>query len=262
MPKEIAFRSIFISDLHLGTSDCQADMLAEFLTNTTSDNLYLVGDIVDLLKLQSSVYWPRTNNRIANLILDKAKGGTRVVYIPGNHDEVLRDFAGGNVNGIDIALEQVHTTAAGKRLLILHGDMFDDLVKHSRWLAHLGSGLYDLVLFLSRIYNRTRRMLGFSYWSFAAFIKYRLKEAVRYIEIYEETAARHASSRGFDGIVCGHIHHPNIRRLSDLTYFNTGDWVEHCTALVEDARGNIELIRWPMMRELAMREARTAKRAA
>lgn len=262
MPDELSFRSIFISDLHLGTSDCQAELLLEFLGSTTSDYLYLVGDIVDLWKLRGYIHWPNAKNRIANLIFDKAKTGTRVIYIPGNHDELLRDFAGSHINGIDVRLHDIHTTARGERLLILHGDIFDDLVRNIRWLESLGNNLYDLIMFLSRFYNRLRRLMGFPYWSLATFIKYRFKEAVRYIENFEEAAAHHAALGGYDGIVCGHIHHPNQRRLHDLLYCNTGDWVEHCTALTEDAQGNLALLDWPRTREALRAGFEPARQAA
>lgn len=262
MSHELKFRSIFISDLHLGTSDCQAELLLEFLAATRSEYLYLVGDIVDLWKLQGSVYWPRTKNRIANLVFDKARSGTKVIYIPGNHDELLRDFAGSHINGIDVKLEDVHTTAAGERLLILHGDIFDDLVRNMRWVESLGNNLYELTMIVSRYYNRVRRILGFPYWSFAAFIKYKFKEAVRHIENFEEVAARHAGIKGYDGIVCGHIHHPNQRTLHGCRYLNTGDWVEHCSALTEDHTGRLTLIEWPRMREVLLAPAIPARQAA
>ena len=244
MTQQRHFRSIFISDVHLGTSDCQASLLLDFLGATDSDYLYLVGDIVDFWKLRSTIYWPREKNAIANLLFTKANAGTKVVYIPGNHDEVLREFAGSHVNGIDIKLQDVHVSADGKRLLVLHGDIFDDVVRNIRWLEALGSNLYDFIMIMSRIYNRLRRLLGFSYWSFAAFIKFKFKEAVRYIQNFEATAARHACAEGFDGIVCGHIHAPNECQFDSTLYYNTGDWVEHCTALAEDHEGNFELIDW------------------
>lgn len=262
MPDSLFFRSIFISDLHLGTRDCQADLLLEFLDRTSSDYLYLVGDIVDLWKIERYIHWPGVKNRIAKLIFDKARNGTRVIYIPGNHDEYLRELAGSRINGIEIRLQDSHMTAAGKRLLVLHGDIFDDLVRNIRWLESLGDSLYDLIMFLSRFYNRLRRSLGFSYWSFAAFIKYKFKDAVRYIENYEEIAAHHAANRGYDGIVCGHIHHPNQRLLGDMRYYNTGDWVEHCTALTEDINGKLAILHWPMARNALDREVKRARQAA
>ncbi len=238
------YRSIFISDIHLGTADCQADLLLEFLQYTSSDYLYLVGDIVDFWKLRNAIYWPRIKNSVLNMILEKAKNGTQVIYIPGNHDEILRDFTGSHYHGIDLRQQAVHQTLQGKRLLVLHGDVFDTAVRNMRWLETLGSSLYDFVMVLSRIYNRIRKQFGYTYWSFAAFIKYRFKEAVRYIENFEMTATAHASKLGFDGIICGHIHHPNKIEHEGTSYFNTGDWVEHCTALAEDEFGNLSIVDW------------------
>lgn len=250
------FRSIFISDVHLGTTDCQARLLLDFLESTDSEYLYLVGDIVDFWKLRNTIYWPNEKNAIANLLFEKAKSGTRVIYIPGNHDEVLRDFAGSHVNGIDIKLHDVHLSAGGKRLLVLHGDIFDDVVRNIRWLEALGSNLYDIIMVMSRIYNRARRLLGFSWWSFASFVKFKFKEAVRYIENFEATAARHAASEGYDGIICGHIHAPNQCQFDSTLYYNTGDWVEHCSALVESHAGNFSLVSWPEV----VRDRRTVRR--
>ncbi|MCB1692650.1 MAG: UDP-2,3-diacylglucosamine diphosphatase [Pseudomonadales bacterium] len=244
MKRPMRCRSIFISDVHLGTSDCQAELLLDFLESTSCENLYLVGDIVDLYKLRNAIYWPRIKNEIANSILEKARSGTRVIYIPGNHDELLRDFVGSHWNGIDVKMQDIHTTAAGQRLLVLHGDVYDDAVRNMRWLEMLGGSLYELIMIVSRIYNRMRKRLGYPYWSFAAFIKTRFKEAVRYIERFEATAARDAAERGYDGIVCGHIHSPSRRVIDGTLYLNTGDWVEHCTALIEDERGGLVLIDW------------------
>lgn len=244
MGNPLRYRSIFISDVHLGTSDCHAAALLDFLKSTSSEYLYLVGDIVDLWKLQHAVFWPRIKNDLANLVLEKARTGTRVIYIPGNHDALLRDFVGSHFNGIDVRMEYVHITVTGQRLLVLHGDKFDDAVRNMRWIEVLGGVLYEFIMKLSRIQNRLREMLGYPYWSFAAFIKYKFKEAVRYIEKYEETAAREAAQEGYDGIICGHIHHPNQRTIDGTLYLNTGDWVEHCTALVEDKKGNMKLIDW------------------
>lgn len=245
----LGFRSIFISDVHLGTSDCQAELLLEFLSSTRAENLYLVGDIVDLIKLRSAIHWTRTMNEVANTILEKARTGTRVIYVPGNHDELIRDFAGSHFNGIDVQIQAEHRTLDGQRLLILHGDIFDDVVRNIRWLEALGSNLYELIMIMSRHYNRVRRLLGYPYWSFAAFIKYKFKEARRYIENFEVAAAREAIRRGYNGIVCGHIHHPNNRMINGIRYLNTGDWVEHCTALVEHEDGTLEILDWQFYRQ-------------
>lgn len=238
------YRSIFISDVHLGTPDCQAEMLLEFLRTHSSDYLYLVGDIFDFWKIRHSMTWPRVKNDLVNHVIERAQNGTRVIYVPGNHDELVRDYAGQDFNGIDIRYETVHKTAAGKRLLILHGDVFDEAVRNRRMLNMVGSTMYELIMIISRHFNRARKRFGYGYWSFANFIKYRFREAVRYIERYEYAAARYARKLGFDGIVCGHIHHPNNTVINGVEYLNTGDWVEHCTALTEDESGHLELVHW------------------
>ncbi len=244
------FRSIFISDVHLGTPDCQAELLLEFLREHESEYLYLVGDIFDFWKIRYSMTWPRVKNDLVNLVIEKANSGTRVVYVPGNHDELMRDFVDHDFNGIDLRQETVHKTAAGERLLILHGDAFDEVVRHHRFLDFVGNTMYEFIMIMSRNFNRVRKHFGFGYWSFANFVKYRFKEAVRYIEHFEHTAAAYARKLGFDGIVCGHIHHPNNTKIHGVRYLNTGDWVEHCTALTEDAEGNLEIIDWLQQREL------------
>ncbi len=243
------YRSVFISDVHLGTSDCQIELLLEFLGSTSSDYLYLVGDIFDFWKLHHAIVWSRVNNEVMNLVMEKARNGTRVIYIPGNHDELMRDFIGIEFNGIELRRETVHKTVTGKRLLILHGDVFDEAVRNYRFLETLGRHLYQLIMTISCNFNRVRKRLGYGYWSFANFIKYRFKEAVRFIENFEKTAAGHAARLGFDGIVCGHIHHPNNLTLSGVKYLNTGDWVEHCTALTEDVNGHLEIVEWLKFRE-------------
>ena len=251
MTRSTHYRSVFISDVHLGTPDCQAELLLEFLTSMDCDYLYLVGDIFDVWKLKQSVHWPDVKNQILSVVFDKAKAGTRVVYVPGNHDELMQDFVGNIINNVELKAECIHTTATGKQLLVLHGDQFDALIRNMDWLEALGDNLYGFIMYLSRVFNRGRSMLGYPYWSLAAFIKLQFKEARRYIEKYENTVTEEAHQRGFDGIVCGHIHHPNIIDQDQVTYFNTGDWVEHCTALVEGANGEMQLLHW-----LAERESR------
>tara|TARA_R110002072_G_scaffold2252_2_gene18564 strand:+ start:24507 stop:25292 length:786 start_codon:yes stop_codon:yes gene_type:complete len=238
------YRSIFISDVHLGTSDCQADLLLEFLQHSQCENLYLVGDIFDLWKLKQSVFWPKVKNEIVDNVFDKAASGTRVIYIPGNHDELMRNYVGNTINGVEIHDEIEHTTADSKKLLVLHGDCFDELIRNMDWLEALGDNLYSFIMLLNRLYNRSRKYFGYPYWSLAAFIKLQFKEAVRYIEKYEATVTLEAKQRGLDGIVCGHIHHPNLIEGQQVTYFNTGDWVEHCSALVEETSGEMRLLCW------------------
>lgn len=237
-------RAIFISDVHLGTRDAQAEHLLDFLRHTDSEYLYLLGDVVDFWKARSGWYWPRLHSEVVQAILEKARRGTRVVYVPGNHDEWLRDYAGAEFNGIAVRQGLVHVTAAGKRLLLLHGDEFDSAVRCNRLLGHVGSGFYDVLLWLNRAYNHARRRLGFPYWSLSAWIKGRVKNAVAYVERFEQAALHEAERHHVDGLVCGHIHKPALRQEGTLCYANPGDWVEHCSALVETPQGELRLIRW------------------
>jgi UDP-2,3-diacylglucosamine pyrophosphatase LpxH len=238
------YRAIFVSDLHLGARDAQSRFLLDFLSQTDSDFLYLVGDIIDLWKLRRGWYWPQINNDILRCVLDKARDGTKVVYVPGNHDELLRDYVGMEFNGVRLAADWVHETADGRRLLVLHGDEFDGVVKHNRWLAHIGSRAYDLLLVANRWYNHLRRRLGFDYWSLSAFLKHSVKEAVNYIGSFEDAVAREAARRNVDGLVCGHIHKAAIDDSHGVLYLNCGDWVESCTALVEGAEGGFRILQW------------------
>jgi UDP-2,3-diacylglucosamine pyrophosphatase LpxH len=252
------FRTIWISDTHLGTPGCNADLLWDFLHSVKCDTLYLVGDIIDGWRLKRGFYWPTRHNDIVRRVMKMAKKGTRVVYIPGNHDEVLRDFVGLSFGGIEILAEAVHETADGRRLLVLHGDEFDGVVLYARWLAVLGDHAYALLLKLNVWFNAARRGLGLPYWSLSAHLKHRVKRAVEFISRYEEAVAHAAELRGADGVVCGHIHSAEIRQMGRITYYNDGDWVESCTALVEHADGRMELLDWAEhMRNLA-----TARKAA
>ena len=237
----IHVRSVFLSDVHLGARECRAELLLEFLHRVQMDELYLVGDIVDLWSLRRSFYWPQLHNNVLRTILGKTKHGTRVIYVPGNHDEELRDMAAMVFGNLEVHRECVHVTAQGQRLLVIHGDEFDGSVQCSRWLAALGSGAYDLILGLNRAFNRVRRLFGYPYWSLATFIKARVGNAMRYVRLFEEAAARAALLRGLDGVICGHIHRPLHTTLHGVQYCNTGDWVENCTALVEDRQGKLAL---------------------
>jgi UDP-2,3-diacylglucosamine pyrophosphatase LpxH len=240
----LQLRAIFISDVHLGTRDAQAEHLLDFLRHTDSDYLYLLGDVIDFWKAQSGWYWPRLHTEVVQAVMEKARRGTRVIYVPGNHDEWLRDYAGAEYNGIEVRLGLVHETLAGQRLLLLHGDEFDSAVRCNRLLSHVGSGFYDVLLFLNRAYNRVRRRLGFPYWSLSAWIKGRVKNAVEYVQRFEQAALHEAARHRVDGLVCGHIHKPELLHEDGLSYANTGDWVEHCSALVETRQGELRLIRW------------------
>jgi len=238
------FRTIWISDIHLGTPGCNADLLMDFLKSIECETLYLVGDIIDAWRLRKGWYWPARHNDVVRRILKMAKHGTHVVYVPGNHDEVLRDYAGLAFGDVTVAGEVVHETADGRRLLVLHGDQFDSVVLYAKWLAFLGDSAYEFLLKANRVVNFFRRRFGLPYWSLAAHMKKRVKNAVSFISKFEEVVARAAAERHVDGVVCGHIHSAEIRQFGDTTYYNDGDWVESCTALVEHADGRIEIIDW------------------
>ena len=241
-----AYRSIFISDTHLGTRGCRADFLADFLRSVSCENLYLVGDIIDGWRLRRSWFWDHHHDEVLRLILRAARGGTNVVYVPGNHDEMMRKYVplGLEVCGVKLQMEAEHTTADGKRLLITHGDAFDSVVRHAKALALLGDWAYTAALGINRYFNKIRIKLGYPYWSLSAWLKQKVKNAVDYICHFEETVADHVRARGLDGAVCGHIHHAQIREIGGVLYLNDGDWVESCTALVEDARGRLEILSW------------------
>jgi UDP-2,3-diacylglucosamine pyrophosphatase LpxH len=238
------YRTVWISDTHLGTPGCNAAMLLEFLKSIRCDTLYLVGDIVDGWQLRKGWFWPTLHNDVVRCVLKQARKGTRVVYVPGNHDEGFRDFAGLEFGGIELLPEAVHETADGRQLLVVHGDAFDSIVLYARWLAFLGDSVYSLLLKSNALVNWVRRKFGLPYWSLAAHLKKRVKNAVQFISKYEEVVAHAAAERGVDGVVCGHIHSAEIRQFGDITYYNDGDWVESCTALVEHADGRMEIIDW------------------
>ena len=238
------YRAIWISDVHLGTRGCQAELLLDFLRATESDHLYLVGDIVDGWRLRKSWYWPQSHNDVVQKLLRKARKGTRVVYIPGNHDEGFRDYVGLQFGGVTVAEDAIHVTADGRRLLVIHGDQFDAVVKYAKWLAHVGDTAYTLLLHLNTGVNFVRRRLGFTYWSISAYLKQKAKKAVEYIGAYETALAEEARRRHVDGVVCGHIHSAEMRDMQGVLYCNDGDWVESCTALVEHETGELELLHW------------------
>jgi len=257
--KRLAYRTVWISDTHLGTPGCKADYLLDFLKSIECETLYLVGDIVDGWRLRKGWYWPPRHNDIVRCILKQAKHGTRVVYVPGNHDEAFRDYTGLNFGGIEIAPEVVHMTADGRRLLVLHGDEFDGVVLYAKWLAFLGDHAYTLLLKLNHLVNFARRQLGLPYWSLSKHIKKRVKNAVQFVSSFEQAVAHAAHERGADGVVCGHIHCAEVRQLGEVTYYNDGDWVESCTALVEHADGRMEIVDWAE-RKLAEGQEKTAKK--
>jgi UDP-2,3-diacylglucosamine pyrophosphatase LpxH len=240
----LRFRSIFISDVHLGFKGCRAEFLLDFLRRVECQQIYLVGDIIDVWSLTRSVYWPQAHNDVIRTLLGKAKHGTRVVYVPGNHDRPFRDHHGLVLGNVEIVLEAVHETADGRRFLVLHGDEFDSIVRASPMLESLGNRAYSAVLRLNRYVNAVRKTLGYPYWSISAFLKHKVKNAVKYIANYERALAVEARRRGVDGVICGHIHRAEISEIDGITYCNDGDWVESCTALVEDFQGRLSLLRW------------------
>ena len=238
------FRTIWISDIHLGTAGCNADLLLNFLKSTDSETLYLVGDIIDGWRLKRSWYWPDAHNDVIRRVLKKAKRGTKVIYIPGNHDEAARQFVGLSFGGVQLLHEAIHHTADGRKLWVLHGDAFDGVVLYHRWLAFLGDYAYSLLLQLNTWFNVVRRKFGLPYWSLSAFLKRKVKNAVEYVGRFEQAVLHEAQQHQVDGVVCGHIHTAEIRSIGPITYYNDGDWVESCTALVEHADGRMELIDW------------------
>jgi UDP-2,3-diacylglucosamine pyrophosphatase LpxH len=243
-PASLNLRTVWISDIHLGTPGCQADALLDFLRHTDCDTLYLVGDIVDGWQLRRNWYWPQAHNDVLQKLLRKARKGTRVIYVPGNHDEFARSYLGHNFGGIDVAEEWIHTTADGRRLWVTHGDFFDGVVQCAKWLALVGDWAYTLTLRLNVQFNRLRARLGLPYWSLSNYLKQRVKRAVSYISDFESALARQARIRGMDGVVCGHIHHAEMREIDGILYANDGDWVESLTALCEHADGRLEILDW------------------
>jgi UDP-2,3-diacylglucosamine pyrophosphatase LpxH len=237
-------RALFISDIHLGTRTSRAEELLDFLKRFEAKSIYLVGDIVDLWKVRRGPYWPQSHNDVVQKLLRKARKGVRLVGVPGNHDEALRDYVGLHFGGIEIHRDVVHTTARGRRYLVMHGDEYDVVVRTARWLALLGDRGYEFALWLNNPLNWARRHLGLGYWSLSAFLKYRVKRAVAFIGAYEEAIVTEAKRRGVDGVICGHIHHASDRHFGGIHYLNCGDWVESCTAIVETYEGDLKVVHW------------------
>jgi UDP-2,3-diacylglucosamine pyrophosphatase LpxH len=238
------YRTIWISDIHLGTRGCNDRLLIDFLDHVDSDTLYLVGDIIDGWRLKKRFYWPERHSAIIRRIMKRAKLGTTIVYIPGNHDEMFRQFAGMNFGGVLIRKKAIHTTADGRRLLVLHGDEFDAVVLGARWLAFLGDAAYEFLMRLNVAVNWVRRVFHLPYWSLSKHAKHKVKNAVEFISRFEEAVAHEAALRKVDGVVCGHIHTAEERWFGDVAYYNDGDWVEGCTALVEHCDGRMEILHW------------------
>jgi UDP-2,3-diacylglucosamine pyrophosphatase LpxH len=242
--RSIKCRSVFLSDVHLGCRDASAQYLLDFLKAIDTDYLYLVGDIVDIWSLKKSFFWPQEHNNVLRLVLSMAKRGTQVIYVPGNHDEIFREYVGHAFGNLRIQREAEHITADGRRLLVLHGDEFDGVIKCASWLGHVGHYAYEGILWLNRHFNWLRRKLSLPYWSLAAYLKQKAGTALTYIDHFEQAVVHEAKRRGFDGAVCGHIHRAKIADMQGMQYMNCGDWVESCTTLTEDHHGRFSLLHW------------------
>ena len=254
------YRTIWISDVHLGTRGCNDRLLIDFLDHCDSDTLYLVGDIIDGWRMKKRFYWPERHNAIVRRVMKRAKRGSRVVFIPGNHDEMFRQFSGLDFGGVEIRRSAIHETADGRRLLVLHGDEFDAVVMGQRWLAFLGDAAYNFLLKLNVVINAVRRRFDLPYWSLSAHAKHKVKDAVAFISRFEGTVATAARKRRLDGVVCGHIHTAEHRDFDGIEYYNDGDWVESCTALVEHYDGRMEILHWT--EEVLARTVEPRKEAA
>ena len=254
----LRFRTLFISDVHLGTPGCKAEMLLEFLKRYDADTIYLVGDIIDGWRLKSGWYWPQLQNDVVQKLLRKVRKGSQIIFIPGNHDEFLRDYVGASFGDIEIVEKAIHRTANGQDFLVIHGDQFDVVVVNARWLAFLGDWAYDFALWSNGLLNFVRRKLGLPYWSLSAWAKLKVKNAVNFIGNFEMYLSDEARKVGATGVICGHIHHAADQDMLGVRYLNTGDWVESCTALVEDYDGNLNLIRFAdLLRDEAAAQQRS-----
>jgi UDP-2,3-diacylglucosamine pyrophosphatase LpxH len=260
VPREgaVRVRTAWISDVHLGTPGCRADALLDFLKHLDCETLFLVGDIIDGWQLRRSWYWPQSHNDVVQKLLRKVRKGTRVILVPGNHDEFARRYVGHQFGGVEVVDEWIHVLADGRRLWITHGDLFDGVIQCAKWLAHVGDSLYEITLKLNRHLNSLRARLGLPYWSLSKFLKRSVKRAVSYVSDFEEAVAREARRRMVDGVVCGHIHHAEMRDIEGLLYCNDGDWVESLTALVEHRDGTLEILDWSRRFDARGRAAGTA----
>lgn len=259
-------RTIFLSDIHLGTRGCQAALVEDFLRAHSAETYYLIGDIFDGWRLSRGWHWPETHNEVVRAILNKSQSGARVVYVPGNHDEVMRNYCGVHFGGIEVLESDIFVSAKGERFLVTHGDEFDTVVTNARWLAILGDNIYALLIWLNPKVNAIRRLWSPRYWSLSKWAKHQVKQAVNFIGKYEEVLSESARQKGCDGVICGHIHHASIRMVGNIKYVNTGDWVESCTAVIEDHEGNMRLVDWEsknnrrkLLKRLEKRRKRTEK---
>lgn len=246
------YRSIFISDLHLGSTDSQADKVNNFLKNHSCDYLYLVGDIIDGWKLRNRIYWPESHNNVIRQIINKQRHGSKVKYIIGNHDEFLRDWldVAVDIESIELCNECSHLAANGKKYLVTHGDLFDGVHRMAKWISYLGDNAYSVLLFINKYYNMVRTLFGYHYWSLSAYLKRNVKGAVNFVFDFEKTLSYYCQAQHYDGVICGHIHTPTIKNIDAIEYMNCGDWVESCTALVENDDGTWEIIYWKDGREV------------
>lgn len=248
-PKTNHYRAIFISDVHLGTRGCQPELLLDFLKHNDADTWYLVGDIVDGWVLKSRWHFPQTHNDVIQKLLKKVRKGAHMIYIPGNHDEFVRQYIGMTFGGVEVLDPAYHVTAKGKRLLIIHGDQFDVVTQNIRWLAFVGDFLYDLSVWANRRVNQMRYRMGLSPWSLSKWLKKTVKEAVKFIGSFEDVVVSETHAHKAEGVVCGHIHHAAIKDMRDILYINCGDWVESCTAVVETEEGDFKIIPWHLTQE-------------
>ncbi len=251
-----SWRTVFISDLHLGARGSQAELLLDFLQSVSCETLYLVGDVVDGWRLKSGWRWPEAHDAVVQHVLALARRGVKVVYVPGNHDEFARAFYGVHLAGVVVTPEAVHEGADGRRWLVTHGDLYDGVVMRAKWLATGGDWAYRALLRANTVWNHARRRMGLGYWSFAAWLKGKCKEATCFVDDFERALAAEAHRRGLDGVVCGHIHRAAMREVDGVTYINDGDWVESCTAACERHDGGIELVEWAALRDWSMLDRR------
>jgi len=238
------FRTIWISDIHLGTKDCKAKELLDFIKHCRTQKIYLVGDIIDGWALKKRWFWPQEHNDVIQKLLRQARRGTEVIFIPGNHDEFARQFCGLNFGGIQVKHEDVHVTVDGKKLWVTHGDLYDNIMQYARWLAFIGDRAYTFALWLNRVFNKIRIKLNYPYWSLSQYLKHKVKAAVSCITAFEDLLVREAKNKQCDGVVCGHIHKAELRLIDHITYANDGDWVESMTALIENHDGSLQIIDW------------------
>lgn len=248
-------RAIWISDVHLGTRGCKADFLLDFLKHNEAEYVYLLGDIIDGWRLKKGWHWPQKHNDVVQKLLRKARKGAQVVYVPGNHDEFARDFLDLQFGGIEVKQEAEHVTADGRRMLMLHGDKYDGVMVYAKWLAHLGDWAYESLLVINHYFNILRRKMGYDYWSLSAYLKHKVKNAVNFISDFEKLVAGAAKKDNMEIVVCGHIHKAELRYVDDVLYCNTGDWVESCTAMVEDSAGQLSIIHWSDKQKTLLSEA-------